>query len=118
MSDDDWIEGTDQFDPEVIASESTAESKLVDDHERELRAVMEIRRLAYAAVFNAGAPSREQRELVLQDLMRFCRAETSTYATNPRDHAMLEGRREVWLRINNHATKTTEQLLDIYNPKG
>jgi len=38
-------------------------------------------------------------ERVLADLARFCRANESTFHADPRTHALLEGRREVWLRI-------------------
>jgi len=47
-------------------------------------------------------------------LARFCRAHESTFAADPRAHAVLEGRREVWLRIQNHLNMETEQLWDLY----
>ena len=49
-------------------------------------------------------------EEVLADLAKFCRARTSTF--NPDSHvaARLDGRREVWLRIQNHLQLTQEQL--------
>ena len=51
---------------------------------------------------------------VLQDLAKFCRAETTTFDPDPRIHAVLEGRREVWLRIQQHLRLTPEQLYVIY----
>lgn len=65
------------------------------------------RKLAYKRVFlNVdGNPSRDQ-ELVLADLRRFCRAQSSTAIVSPISKsvdpiamAMAEGRREVWLRL-------------------
>lgn len=47
---------------------------------------------------------------VLCDLARFCRARESTFHPDPRLHAVAEGRREVWLRIQNHIQMTDEQL--------
>jgi hypothetical protein len=36
---------------------------------------------------------------VLADLNRFCRGNASTFHADPRTHALLEGRREVLLRL-------------------
>lgn len=54
-------------------------------------------------------------QTVLQDLAKFCRANESCYNDDPRLHAVLEGRREVWLRISNHLNLTPEQLFALYN---
>jgi hypothetical protein len=51
---------------------------------------------------------------VMADLMKFCRAQDSTFASNPRDHARLEGRREVWLRIQQHMNLPSDQLYALY----
>jgi hypothetical protein len=48
---------------------------------------------------------------VLADLAWFCRAEQSTFHADPRAHALLEGRREVWLRIQEHLNLDTDDLL-------
>lgn len=52
-------------------------------------------------------------EIVVKDLAEFCRADRSTFHPDPRVHAMLEGRREVWLRINKHLSLTPEQILQL-----
>lgn len=52
--------------------------------------------------------------LWLDDLARFCRANEPCFDLNDRKHALLEGRREVWLRIQNHLGLTPEQLLVLY----
>lgn len=52
---------------------------------------------------------------VLRDLAKFCRADRTTYDPDPRTHAALEGRREVWLRIQNHLNLNSRQLYAIYN---
>jgi hypothetical protein len=51
---------------------------------------------------------------VLKDLAFFCRAHESTHETDPRDAAKLDGRREVWLRIQQYLQLTDEQLWDLY----
>lgn len=49
-------------------------------------------------------------EDVLRDLARFCRANVSTFHENDRAHALAEGRREVWLRIQNHLNLSPQEL--------
>lgn len=51
---------------------------------------------------------------VLADLAKFCRANEPTFHPDPRVHAALEGRREVWLRIQHHLRLNPEQLMAIY----
>lgn len=53
-------------------------------------------------------------EAVLADLARFCRAKESTFHPDPRVHALAEGRREVWLRIQHHLQLSDDQLFDLY----
>lgn len=54
-------------------------------------------------------------DVVLKDLARFCRAHESTFQADPRAHALAEGRREVWLRIQNNVKLTPEQLWELYS---
>lgn len=53
----------------------------------------------------------------LTDLAKFCRANASCFDADPRVHAVLEGRREVWLRIQQHLNLTSEQLFQIFSGK-
>lgn len=71
---------------------------------------MRRRKYAYQLTF-----SSINGEEVLQDLARFCRASESCFDADPRIHAVLEGRREVWLRITNHLGLSSEQLLSLYD---
>ena len=48
------------------------------------------------------------------DLARFCRANETCFHADPRIHAVLEGRREVWLRMMQHWNLTPDQLAEIY----
>jgi hypothetical protein len=53
--------------------------------------------------------------LWLDDLARFCRANETCVVPGDRDRSLvLEGRREVWLRIQNHLNLTPEQLMVLY----
>ena len=67
------------------------------------------RQKAYQLAFNS-----ETGRVVLDDLARFCRAHESTFHPDPRTHAVLEGRREVWLRIQQHMQLTSDQLWKIF----
>lgn len=52
---------------------------------------------------------------VLIDLSKFCRAFETTFDADPRVHAALEGRREVYLRIIQHLGYTPEELFSLYS---
>lgn len=52
-----------------------------------------------AVFFGEGDAPTLHGEKVLADLARFCRANTTTFDKDARIHALLEGRREVFLRI-------------------
>lgn len=82
--------------------------KLVDMYGRTLDA-LRARRGAYLQTF--GTPTGAT---VLDDLAKFCRAQESCFDPDPRIHAALEGRREVWLRIQQHIGLTSEQLFHLY----
>jgi hypothetical protein len=80
-----------------------------------LRIALGDRRYAYQTTFKGPLA-----QTVLKDLARFCRAHESTFHVDPRAHAMAEGRREVWLRLQNHLNLTTAELWELYSgmPKG
>jgi len=66
------------------------------------------RRRAYQTVFLS--PVGEE---VIADLARFCRATGSTFHPDARVSAQLDGRREVFLRIQQHLRLTDDQLWQI-----
>lgn len=51
---------------------------------------------------------------VLIDLAKFCRAHETTFHPDARAHAVAEGRREVWLRIQKHLQLDDDQLWQLY----
>lgn len=70
------------------------------------------RRYAYQKAFD---PNGVYSAIVLKDLARFCRAHESTFNADPRVQANLDGRREVWLRIQHHLKLTPDQLWELYS---
>jgi len=75
-----------------------------------LRQALFQRRYHYQQTFNQpnGAD-------VLKDLEKFCHANVSTFHQDARMHAVLEGRREVWLRIQDHLRLSPDELWDRYD---
>ena len=69
------------------------------------------RQRAYKNAFEDSTFGRE----VLQDLARFCRAHETTFCKNDREHAVLEGRREVFLRIAHHLKLDMDDLWALLN---
>lgn len=69
------------------------------------------RRTAYQRVF--ARPDVDV-TIVLDDLAKFCRAHDSTFHVEHSASAVLEGRREVWLRIAHHLNLTEEQIWELY----
>lgn len=53
-------------------------------------------------------------EEVLRDLAKFCRAHETTFHTDSHAAAVLEGRREVWLRIQQHLKLSNDDLWKLY----
>ena len=68
---------------------------------------------AYKRTFNGIYGER-----VLIDLARFCRANESTFNPDARAEGVLQGRREVWLRISKHLNLTEDELQAYFNPQG
>lgn len=64
----------------------------------------------YAAVFRPGGKLSPAAAKVLDDLAAFCGADASTYHDDARRHARMEGRREVYLHIQNSLKLDGEKL--------
>lgn len=73
------------------------------------RAFLKQRQLAYQRTF-AGVSG----DIVLRDLAKFCRAHETTFHTDPRVSAILQGRHEVWVRLQEHLQLTDEQLWKLH----
>jgi hypothetical protein len=66
------------------------------------------RRQSYQLVSNQPAG-----KVILADLARFCYAFESCWDPDPRIHAMKEGRRSVWLRVQQHLKLSDAELYQI-----
>lgn len=76
---------------------------------KQAQAFLARRRTAYLRTF-----LNPMGEEVLRDLAKFCRAHETTFAADARAHAVAEGRREVFLRIQSHLRLTDEELWRLY----
>ena len=70
--------------------------------------LIEQRKRAYALTFTGP-----HGDAVLEDLAKFCRANESCFHPDARVHAVMEGRREVWLRIKQHLDLTEAELFSL-----
>ena len=74
-----------------------------------LNPFLRFRRAAYAKTFN-----NPEGQKVLADLKRFCRATVPTAdVNNVHTTYLLEGRREVWLRIAAHLRLTDDEITNL-----
>lgn len=76
------------------------------------------RQLAYKRTFKDLDAPRSDAAAVLADLAKFCRAHDSTFHPDPHVRAQLDGRREVWLRIQSHLQLTDDELWELHSKKG
>ncbi len=72
------------------------------------------RRAAYRRTFDVD---NQDVQAILKDLAKFCRGYESTFDPDPRIHALLEGRKEVWTRIQQHLQLSDEDLWKLYTRK-
>lgn len=90
---------------------------------------LRLRKRAYQLAFNENSRVARLRQAylrvfmpyagqaVLIDLASFCRAAETTFhpTQDARVQAMLEGRRQVWLRIEQHLRLNQDQLFALYS---
>lgn len=84
---------------------------VMGEKESVLRQKLSYRQGAYILTFDRND---DQNRIVMEDLAVFCRASESTFHADPRMHAVLEGRREVFLRIMDHIGLTPEEFFAKY----
>jgi hypothetical protein len=76
----------------------------------EARKFFENKQTDFRVAFNSDAGKR-----VLADLAPFCRAHETCFIPGAQDKSLvLEGRREVWLRIRDFLDRTPGELIAIY----
>ena len=104
----------DIFDPVTQQDVDWAEKHKREADEKGVRAILEARKGAYYRVFEAGVPSKADKELVKADLQKFCRFNTTTFHENDRVHCMLTGRQEAYLRIDDFTRLSVDALVIKY----
>lgn len=102
----------DEFDPYAPTTEDMLEG-VADDKKLEAYAEIDRRKAAYVRVFSGKGDAADV-NAVMRDLAWFGRLHTSTYRPDARDHALLEGRREVVQRIMNFTRLDRDALFKIY----
>lgn len=120
MSEGDFVDnGYDEFDPQEVAK--YAAEREAEDESQEDKVVAYLRRrvVAYKQVFSAGERTKADIDIVLADLMWFCRATRPTYDIKDGPHAdvlsrMKEGRREAFYRIKEYTALDFDALLVMY----
>lgn len=83
---------------------------MIDEWLDRMRLALMSRRTQYQTTFRGPVAAG-----VLKDLARFCRAHESTAHTDTHAAARLDGRREVWLRVQNHLNLSPDQLWELYS---
>lgn len=114
----DFIDA-DTFDPEVIAKHENDLKRAEDLSEAQARAMLNRRKEAYARVFTPGKREQADIDIVLNDLMWFCKVWVPTYDIKDGQHAeelskRKEGRREVFHRIKDFSRLDSDALLLKY----
>jgi hypothetical protein len=85
---------------------------VISELREKLYSAFRSRRSDYLTTFNGPVADR-----VLADLAEFCRARETTFHPDERLHAVLEGRREVWLRINKYLNLTDREIQSLIEKK-
>jgi hypothetical protein len=107
----------DDYDPEQVVNlqeqELLKRTKDIDVAKQ----LLSERHRAYYHMFVAGEVTDADRAVVLKDLAKFCRKGTTTFDVNARIHALLSGRQEVIMRIDDYTDLSVEELFEKYvNP--
>ncbi len=83
----------------------------LEDIARKTKEFLFSRQRAYKMTFGL---ENIQVKTVMADLEIFCRAKNSTFDPDARVQALLEGRREVFLRIQDHLNLSSDKLWTKY----
>lgn len=110
---------TDPYDPDVVEQYERSLSAQVQDAPNTARQMIERRKRAYYNVFNAGERDKADVDIVLADLMWFCKVWIPTYDIRDGEHAEAlskrkEGRREVFQRIKHFSCLDGDALMMLY----
>jgi len=82
---------------------------------QKIKELLALKHQHYNQVFNVDSQAVKA---VLEDLSIFCRENESCFHADPRLHAVLEGRREVLLKIKECLRLQPEEYVDKHINKG
>jgi hypothetical protein len=104
----------DPLDPEDVQSQDAVHIRQRDEAIERAQQYLRDRRDAYRRYFSGtGGPG--DRRLVMEDLRRFCRGGETAWDEDPRRHALLTGRQEVYQRIIDHLELEFDDMWMRYN---
>lgn len=103
----------DPYDPIDVARANTAQDERAAEATNEVVSYLYARQEAYRRLF-AGTPAVGDADIVKRDLEAFCRGNDSAFNADDRVHALLTGRQEVYLRIQDHLRLSRDELLVKY----
>lgn len=114
----DFIDA-DHFDPEVLAAAEAAQQRAEAAPLQNAKALLAARARAYKAVFTEGKRTQDEIDIVLIDLMWFCKMWIPSYDIRDGEHASelakrKDGRREVFTRIKDFTRLDPDALLMKY----
>ncbi len=96
---------------ERSASTQVLEARATYLKERQMEA-LRARKFAFSRVFRDGNASKDDIKIVMDVLRKFCRADASTFHPDARMHAVAEGRREVWLHVQDYCERSMDELFN------
>jgi hypothetical protein len=114
MAEVENIDFADPLDPVDVATAQSLKATTRDEAVSEAQSLLRSRREAYVRVFSDRAVAGDG-ALVLADLKKFCRGNQTPWHSDPRIHALLTGRFEVFTRINQHMTLNFDDLWTLLN---
>ncbi len=104
----------DPLDPSDIERAHGVRVEVVGDAIDRAQAELRGRQEAYGRVFK-GQPFAGDVDKVLADLRKFCRGGQTPWDADPRVHALLTGRFEVYTRIQQHLGMSFDELWETLN---
>jgi hypothetical protein len=106
------IDAADPLDPNDIQAAEQLALETREEIVTRKQTMLRARRDSYRRLF-AGNALTGDADMVLGDLKRFCRGNQTPWDADPRVHALLTGRFEVYNRIVNHLNMSFDDLWEM-----
>jgi hypothetical protein len=94
----------------VITSETMVKENVMSGVITAVKKAIRSRELAYKRTFEGAI----DQQIVLKDLARFCYAHKTTFHPDAKVQQHREGRREVWLRIQEQLNLSEDELFALF----